>query len=263
MEYIDRSAGFLTPYVGSSGRLRRMMPWVLLGLMMSGSLLKEWAPLPETYMSNKRNLLNIYFVKFAWAWTLFLLLPFISITNYIVTGNARSVAQRLSTLLVGTAIWYVCTGVFLHIEDMTGVCYSSPSLDLLQREHSSKILCHQAGGFWHGFDISGHSFLLSYCALMIMEEIAVMHNMKTSKELRLRSVINGLFLALSFLTLIWIWMFLTTAIYFHEFSQKLFGTFVGIAAWYGTYRFWYLKRLSPGLPPQRTALSSQKYNRSL
>ncbi|KAH0619114.1 hypothetical protein JD844_018800 [Phrynosoma platyrhinos] len=262
MEYIDRCAAFLKPFLVSD-RVRRAMPLGLLSLMLGGSLLKDWAPVPETYMSNKRNLINLYFVKFAWAWTLILLLPFISITNYHVTRNIMAVAQRLSTLLVGTAIWYTCTGVFLHIEDLTGSCYRSPSLDLLHQEHSNKLQCQKAGGFWDGFDISGHSFLLSYCALMIAEETAVMHSVKTSQDPRLHRVINSLFLALSGLTMIWLWMFFTTAIYFHDFSQKFFGTLVGISAWYGTYRYWYLTPLSPGLPPQRTTLSFQKSNRSL
>ncbi|XP_063001993.1 acyl-coenzyme A diphosphatase FITM2 [Elgaria multicarinata webbii] len=261
MEYIDRSARFLLPYLVRSS-VRRMMPWGLLGLMLGGSLVKEWAPLPETYMSNKRNLLNIFFVKFAWAWTLGLLLPFISITNYHVTQSILLVFRRLGALMVGTVIWYACTGVFLHIEDFTGSCYKSPALDVQRREHPNKLQCHQAGGFWHGFDISGHSFLLSYCALMIVEEMAVMHSVKTSHHPKLHRVVNSLFLALSCLTLIWLWMFLTTAIYFHDFVQKFLGTWVGLFAWYGTYRFWYLSPLSPGLPPQKTGLSFQKSKRN-
>ncbi|KAJ7331994.1 hypothetical protein JRQ81_014174 [Phrynocephalus forsythii] len=262
MEYADRSAHFLLPYLGNSA-VRRLMPWGLLLLMLGGSFIKEWSPVPESYMSNKRNLLNIYFVKFAWAWTLFLLLPFISITHYLLTRNLVVVAQRLSTLLAGTAIWYACTGVFLHIEDLTGSCYSSSNLDVLLKEHPSRLQCQQAHGFWHGFDISGHCFLLSYCVLMIVEEITVMHSLNTSRNPRLQGIVSILFLALSVLIFIWVWMFFTTAIYFHNLSQKVFGTLMGLLAWYGTYRFWYLKPFSPGLPPQRTNLSAQKSNHSL
>ncbi|XP_066482486.1 acyl-coenzyme A diphosphatase FITM2 [Tiliqua scincoides] len=262
MEHVDRSARFLRAWLVRSS-VRRTMPWGILGLMLGGSLVKEWAPLPQTYLSDKRNVLNVYFVKFAWGWTLCLLLPFISVTNYCVTKNVLVVLRRLSSLLVATAIWYVCTGIFLHIEDITGSCYKSSSLDILLQGHSSKLQCQQGGGFWHGFDISGHAFLLSYCALMILEEMAVMHNANASRNPRLHKVIDGLFLALSFLTVIWLLMFLSTAIYFHDFSQKFFGTLVGLLAWYGTYRFWYLTPLSPGLPPQSTNLSSQKFNRRL
>ncbi|XP_077191639.1 acyl-coenzyme A diphosphatase FITM2 [Paroedura picta] len=262
MDRVDRWArSARTCLVRSS--VRRAVPWGLLGLVLGGSLVKDWAPLPESYLSNKRNLLNIYFVKLAWGWTLWLLLPFIGITNYYITRNALAVLRRLATLLVGTAVWYTCTRVFLHIEDLTGSCYKSPTLDVLHRQHPSKLQCHQAGGFWHGFDISGHSFLLSYCTLMIVEEMAVMHNLNTSRSPRLHMVLNCLFLALSCLTVIWLFMFVTTAVYFHNFSQKLFGTLVGLLAWYGTYRVWYLTPFSPGLPPQSVSLSSQKPKRRL
>lgn len=199
-------------------------------------------------------------MKFAWGWTLCLLLPFISLTNYCATQNVLVVLRRLSSLLVSTAIWHVCTGTFLHIEDITGSCYKSSSLDVVLQGHSSKLHCQKAGGFWNGFDISGHSFLLSYCTLVILEEVAVMHNLCASWNRRL---VDGLFLALCCLTMIWLLMFLSTAIYFHDIYQKLFGTLVGLLAWYGTYRFWYLRPMSPGLPPQSTNLSAQKFKRRL
>lgn len=58
MDYLDRSAHFLLPYLGNSA-VRRLMPWGLLVLMLGGSCIKILAPLPESYMSNKRNMLNM------------------------------------------------------------------------------------------------------------------------------------------------------------------------------------------------------------
>lgn len=261
MELLDRCARPLRAVL-VQGPVRLWLPWGLLGLLLGGSLLKALAPLPDSYLSSKRNLLNIFFVKLAWAWTFWLMLPFIAITNYCLSQNILGMLRRLSTLLVGTMIWYICTTFFLYVEDFTGSCYKSPALDVQFREHLSKRQCHQGGGFWHGFDISGHSFLLSFCALMIVEEIAVLRVLNTNRNLRLHTVVNALFVALSFLTLIWVWMFFCTAVYFHDFSQKLCGTLVGLSAWYGTYRFWYLKSFSPGLPPQIVSLSSKKPNRS-
>ncbi|KAJ6665636.1 hypothetical protein lerEdw1_002006 [Lerista edwardsae] len=103
MEHLDRSARFLRSWLVRTS-MRQTMPWGILVAMLVGSLIKEFAPLPETYMSNKRNVLNVYFVKFAWAWTLCLLLPFISVTSYCVTRSVPAVLRRLSSLLVGTAI---------------------------------------------------------------------------------------------------------------------------------------------------------------
>ncbi|XP_004414150.1 PREDICTED: fat storage-inducing transmembrane protein 2 [Odobenus rosmarus divergens] len=235
--------------------VRRYLPWALAASMMAGSLLKELSPLPESYLSNKRNVLNVYFVKLAWAWTFCLLLPFIALTTYHLTGKAGLVLRRLSTLLVGTAIWYVFTVLFSNIEHYTGSCYQSPALERVRKEHQSKQQCHGEGGFWHGFDISGHSFLLTFCALMIVEEMAVLHEVKTDRSHRLHTPITSLVVALGFLTFIWVWMFLCTAVYFHNLSQKVFGTLFGLLSWYGTYGFWYLKSFSPGLPPQSSSLN--------
>ncbi|XP_059753190.1 acyl-coenzyme A diphosphatase FITM2 isoform X1 [Balaenoptera ricei] len=254
MEHLERCAWVLRGTLVRAA-VRRYLPWALVASMLAGSLLKELSPLPESYLSNKRNVLNVYFVKVAWAWTFCLLLPFITLTNYHLTGKAGLVLRRLSTLLVGTAIWYVGTAVFANIEHYTGSCYQSPALEGVRKEHQSKRQCHGEGGFWHGFDISGHSFLLTFCALMIVEEMAVLHEVRTDRSHWLHAAITTLGVALGFLTFIWVWMFLCTAVYFHNLSQKMFGTLFGLLGWYGTYGCWYLKSFSPGLPPQSSSLN--------
>lgn len=212
-----------------------------------------------------------YFVKVAWAWTFWLLLPFIAVTTYqfaeskFLYGPTKSilmVLRRLSALLVGTTIWYICTGLFIYIENLTGVCSTSGKLSEPRQLYATKQECHQDNGIWNGFDISGHCFLLSYCALMIVEEVAVLEGLSIDQNSRLRVVINSLFVSLCFLTMIWVFMFLCTAVYFHDFSQKLLGVLIGLSAWYGTYRFWYLKPFSPGLPLPNLPLSSKKYSYS-
>ncbi|XP_009997080.1 PREDICTED: fat storage-inducing transmembrane protein 2 [Chaetura pelagica] len=206
-----------------------------------------------------------YFVKVAWAWTFWLLLPFMAVTTYqfakakFLYGATKSflmVLRRLSALLVGTVIWYVCTGLFIYIENLTGTCSTSGQPGQPQRE------CHRDNGIWSGFDISGHCFLLSYCTLMIVEEVAVLEGLSIDQNSKLHVVINSLFVSLCFLSMIWVFMFLCTAIYFHDFSQKLLGVLIGLSAWYGTYRFWYLKPFSPGLPLPSIPLSSKKYSYS-
>ncbi|XP_015685231.1 fat storage-inducing transmembrane protein 2 [Protobothrops mucrosquamatus] len=261
MESVDKATRLLLPYLTHCS-VRRMMPWALMSFMVIGSLIKELVPLAATYLSNKRNVLNVYFVKFAWAWTFSLLLPFISLTNYNVLQNILPVLVRLFSLLVGTIIWYTGTRTFLFIQDFTGGCYKSSSLAVVLQELSSELQCLQAGGIWQQFDISGHSFLLSYCVLMILEEMAVMPSVKFFRGSRLHTMVNSLFFALACLTFIWLFMLLTTALYFHNFWDKFFGTFFGLSAWYGTYGFWYMSPFSPGLPPQRT-LYFPKPNRRL
>ncbi|XP_069507421.1 acyl-coenzyme A diphosphatase FITM2 [Ambystoma mexicanum] len=230
--------------------VQRHMCLFLVALTVVGSALKELCPLPDTYMSNKRNVLNVYFVKVAWGWTLWLLLPFIALTNFALTRNVKEVLRRLTSLLVGTAVWYICTQFFLFIENLTGSCYSSKDLEELVIELGSRRECIIGGGFWHGFDISGHSFLLPYCVLIIVEETAVIHDLKLGKNRLFDVLVSILFVFLGIISFIWIWMYLCTAIYFHELDQKLFGTAFGVLAWFGTYKSWYTLPCSPGLPPK-------------
>ncbi|KAM5135456.1 acyl-coenzyme A diphosphatase FITM2 isoform 2-T2 [Mantella aurantiaca] len=189
-----------------------------------------------------------YFVKLSWGWTLSFLLPFIGLTNYIVTRSVPAVFRRIGSLLVGTIIWYTCTNIFIYIENATGNCYVSEMQLENKTDHADKKVCIKSGGFWIGFDISGHSFLLPYCVLMILEEAAILRDEKFKKH-GMKPLIHAMVVSLGLLILIWTLMFLCTSIYFHTPCQKLFGTFFGILAWYITYRWWYLKTLSPGLPP--------------
>ncbi|NXD41112.1 FITM2 protein, partial [Copsychus sechellarum] len=270
MERLERSGRWLRAAL-ARGRVRRRLPVLLLAIAVLGSALKDGELVPDTPLQNKRNPLNVYFVKVAWAWTLWLLLPFISLTTYelarskFLYGRAKSallVLRRLGALLVGTAVWYLCTGLFLYVENLTGECSLQGKAGQPPRLYASKRECHQDSGVWNGFDISGHCFLLSYCAMMILEELAVLEALSIDHSSKLRLLINVLLVALCSLTVIWVFMFLCTALYFHDFSQKLLGVLIGLSAWYGTYRFWYLKPLSPGLPLPNIPLSSKKHSYS-
>ncbi|XP_064023807.1 acyl-coenzyme A diphosphatase FITM2 [Pogoniulus pusillus] len=270
MERLERCGRRLRAAL-AAGRVRRRLPWLLLAVVLVGSALKDNELVPETPMQNKHNPLNVYFVKVAWAWTLWLLLPFMAVTTYqfakskLHYGPTKSillVLRRLSALLVGTAIWYICTGLFLYIENLTGTCSIPGESSQPHHPPATKQQCLQASGVWSGFDISGHCFLLSYCALLMVEELAVLEGLATQQNSKLQAVIDGLLVSLCLLTMVWVFMFLCTALYFHDFSQKLLGVLIGLTAWYGTYRVWYLKPFSPGLPLPHVPLSSKKYSYS-
>ncbi|XP_067856645.1 acyl-coenzyme A diphosphatase FITM2 [Heptranchias perlo] len=232
--------------------LRRYLA-LLLGLItLGGSVLKATQPLAESYFSNRRNVLNVYFVKFSWGWTVGLLLPFIFTSNYFVQRDVLFAVRRLTSCVVGTAVWFLSTRIFHVIENFTGECYESQNMTILH-EFENLHACKKQGHLWLGFDISGHCFLLSYCALMIIEEIAVMnelHKVEQKPGKATATIIKSLFIALNALLLLWVWMFFCTAVYFHDMPHKFIGTIFGISPWYGTYRFWYKKPFSPGLPPE-------------
>ncbi|KAM4609983.1 acyl-coenzyme A diphosphatase FITM2 [Polymixia lowei] len=232
--------------------VRQNFPWLFLVISILGSIIKQLELVPKTYFSNSKNVLNVYFVKVSWGWTLLLLTPFVLISNSTINRSVSFLCRRLLSLVVATAIWYVCTEAFFYIEDVTGECFETDTMDVVTKEFTAKATCRRAGFHWHGYDISGHSFILAYSALFIMEETAPMAYLKTaSLPTLLRTVLNLLYVSLNAIVIIWIWMFACTSVYFHDLSHKLLGTMCAILGWHLTYRVWYLNLLSPGLPPQR------------
>ena len=134
-------------------------------VVVVGSFIHDFLPLPQSYFSNKRNVLNVYFVKFGWGWTLLLLIPFISFTSSVYTSlNPLAILKHLSRMAVATCGWYIWVNLFVYIEELTGFCEGEETL-------ISKRSCYQEGFYWNGFDISGHCFLLIYSALVISEEL--------------------------------------------------------------------------------------------
>ncbi|XP_061592932.1 acyl-coenzyme A diphosphatase FITM2 [Cololabis saira] len=232
--------------------LRRNFPWLFLAISIVGSVLKELGLVPQTYFSSSRNVVNVYFVKVSWGWTLLLLTPFLLLSNSSFSRSVSFLSRRLLSLVVATAVWYVCTETFFYIEEVTGSCYESDTLSLVNQDFLSKASCRRAGLHWHGYDISGHSFILSYSALFIMEETAPMASLRPSGLSALpRTVLSVLYVALNVIMALWVWMFACTSVYFHDPSHKLLGTVCGLLGWYLTYRVWYLKSaFSPGLPPK-------------
>lgn len=232
--------------------VRKNFPWLFLSISVLGSVLKLLQVVPDTYFSGTRIFPNVYLVKLGWGWTLLLLTPFLLLSNASLNRDVFFLFRRLLSLVVGTAVWYVCTETFVYIENVTGSCFATDAMDVVHENVTSKIACVRAGFHWHGFDISGHSFLLPYSALFMMEETAPMAHLKTVSLSTLpRMVLGLLYISLNALMIVWILMFTSTSVYFHDLLHKLVGTLCAILAWYLTYGVWYRKPWSPGLPPRR------------
>lgn len=186
-------------------------------------------------------------MKLSWGWNLVLLLPFLFLSNSY-HRNLIFVFKRVTSLVVATAIWYSCTETFFYIEDITGTCSELGSTPVIHGEFSTKAECRKAGFVWDGFDISGHSFILAYSTLLIVEEMVPMLHLVQHNQKR-TALLDALYVALNAIIVIWIWMFACTSVYFHEIIHKILGTLTAILGWYVTYKVWYLNPFSPGLPP--------------
>ena len=203
----------------------------------------------KSYFANQNNALNLYFVKFSWGWTLLILGSCSIITVFKCKTNMKTTAieliKILARLAIATLVWYCGTGLFLTIEEHTGVC-GIP-------KYHDKVSCKKNGFFWNGFDISGHCFLLVWCNLVITEEVHKLFECKNVKGSNLNSfdtfektindiqsnIVTLIFRSLSCLIVLWDLMIISTNIFFHTALEKLLGTLIAIIFWIFTYKLIY------------------------
>lgn len=187
------------------------------------------------------------FVNSAWGWTCTFLGGFVLLVVFLATRRVAVTARHLSRLVVGAAVWRGAGRAFLLIEDLTGSCFEPLPQGLLLHELPDRRSCLAAGHQWRGYTVSSHTFLLTFCCLLMAEEAAVFakylaHGLPAGAPLRLVFLLNVLLLGL------WNFLLLCTVIYFHQYTHKVVGAAVGTFAWYLTYGSWYHQPWSPGIP---------------
>ena len=211
-----------------------------------GSFLHDFFPLPGSYFSYKKNIFNVVFVKKGWGWTCGLLLLFIPFNLSYQEADLIKIGKSLLRLVYGTFFWFALTNSFEHVENWSGRCEGDVVV-------LTKADCIQKRLIWNGFDISGHCFLLTFCILMINEELLAFARRRSSSgwmtntkyldfnqrkpgKKIINAVLDSLSLALTMLMILWEFMLFFTCIYFHTIHQKFLGTIIGIAAWYLIYK---------------------------
>ena len=222
---------------------------ILFVLVIVASVACSVSFAPQTCFDNRDNLLNRVFVKFSWGWTLSLLLPMVTLSSYVYEKASKmDVLKNLLRVAVSHVIWYVFTTAFVLLDHAVGTC-SNATYEYRQE-------CHKNGSMWYGFDISGHTFLLSYCILVITEEsIPVSQNVWQQAGNIISSIgelihlqkayykISSLLSILRFygvvLILLSTLMILTTNLYFHTMPEKILGFIIAVLCWYITYRHMY------------------------
>ncbi|XP_030749998.1 fat storage-inducing transmembrane protein [Sitophilus oryzae] len=250
-----------------------------LGCLFLISLIADVATIPKTYLSRSDNIFNKYFVKFAWGWNLMLIVPFLTFTSYIYCcGQIKKITKHhLPRIVIATFFWYFWTKIFNIVEASFGKCQI--------KQYGSKETCLKAGHVWNGFDTSGHSFILIYGSLFLIEETRSMINWDSIKEyLRLEEhnrvtkdtaqstnplrnlseaefktlqfnyekytpYIRGFFVLITLFQILWDVMLVSTMLYYHVMIEKFVGGCLAILTWFFTYRFWYVHpKLLPKLP---------------
>ena len=223
---------------------------VCLVIVILGSLICDHHQLPEFYLSNKRSIFNVLFAKWSMAWTLASLTPFMVVTWWEKSkNNLKVVSKCVLRLVVAFMIWFVVTVILDFIEHASGECEGS---DL----YSSKYECLREGLLWNGLDISGHSFILSYCTLIIGQEIQVIrfwtdkNTPKKSISPKEEFVVScyvryGLYMLCCLLMLLWIMLLAITSLYFHTVATKVLGVGLGLSSWFFTYEGLFLSKYFP------------------
>jgi len=241
-----------------------------------GSILGDVLPIPGTYFSRKNNFFNVYFVKLSWGWTMAFVGSFVYLTsNVYCLGDVARIRKHFLRLLLATGFWFFWTKSFVFIEETYGYCSKA-----IVRSGSKQCL---AKGFtWHSFSISGHTFILIYCTLIIMEEAKALigweaitdhlrneeHNRSSeeggpitpldplsSEELvlvkekfeKFTPYIRMVFIGMTILVLVWDVMLVATIIYFHSTPEKFVASVISVLVWFFTYRFVFHRRLI-GIP---------------
>ncbi|KAJ8965657.1 hypothetical protein NQ314_003974 [Rhamnusium bicolor] len=143
---------------------------------MSISLIADVVTIPKIYLSRSDNVFNKIFVKFAWGWNLILLVPFVIFTSlvYCCGQKQRILKHHVLRIGIATFFWWFWTSVFNYIEASYGKCGNV--------NYYTKGTCLQAGHLWNGFDLSGHSFILIYGNLFIIEEARCIINWDSIRE---------------------------------------------------------------------------------
>lgn len=246
----------------------RIKVCIYCGALFLVSLIADFAPMPKTYFSRSDNVFNRYFVKWGWGWLLTVTIPWLALTAHTIGCGKRSVLlKHFSRLIVATFAWFMWTKLFTIIEATCGRCINTREFEL-----QTKVKCLQAGKFWSGFDISGHTFILIYSSLILAEEgaswvgwerindlIMKEEHSRTASESGspLRNLsddelevvkksykiftpyLRGLFLVLTLQQMLWDVMLFSTILYYHIMVEKFVGGIIAILTWYATYRWWF------------------------
>ncbi|XP_006008361.1 fat storage-inducing transmembrane protein 1 [Latimeria chalumnae] len=217
-------------------------------IVICGPLLQFYVS-PRTIFANKRNFFNVAFVKSAWGWTCILVGGFMLLVVQFSCWRILTTLRHLTRLVVGAALCFACTQIFYLVEDVTGSCFQPLPDGLLLTNFTSKLSCLAEGHLWRGYDISRPTFLLTYCSLLMLEELSVFRRYLALGRLA-SAPLRIIFLLNCFLLGLWNFLLLCTVVYFHDYSHKVVGAAAAKACWHLTYNWWYWARWSPGRPGQ-------------
>lgn len=215
-------------------------------------------PPQSEFSDDTSSILNKYYIKWLWGWTLFCIVPVVSITSVLYTGlDFMGVVCHFGRVATGHVIWYVMTSVFIWFRKIVGVCSNDEIFNYSQ--------CVNQGSTWDGIDISGHIFLIVYCVLVVTEEYKTIqpntwnsyanffnsgqHHVYKLPDWKRRllpwihsntGIVIKLLEIFAMLEMVLdVVMVTETSLYYHTFFEKTSGLFIALTCWYLTYHLVY------------------------
>lgn len=246
----------------------RLKVGLYLGAIFIVSLIADFVTMPKSYFSVSDNILNRLFVKWSWAWLLSVTIPWILLTAHTIgCGKKQIIIKHIARIILATLAWNFWIRAFNYIETNYGRC-NTKDFNL-----QSKSKCIQAGFFWSGFDVSGHTFILIYSSLILAEEGSSFVGWEGIKDFILREehsrslqqvsssplrnladteldilkkahktltpYLRGLFVVMTAQQVLWDVMLISTMLYYHIMAEKFIGGVVAVGTWYVTYHWLY------------------------
>lgn len=237
----------------------------ILCLVLSGSILQHvaWTPI-LSFFSDKQNFMNVYLVKWSWGWTLLCIVPTVVVMSVLYSGaDLGGMLRHCSRLGVSHLLWFTVTSLFNCVNNFLGECSD--------KKFTSYAVCLGHGAEWDGFDISGHVFLLTYCILVITEEVGsvkselwskygeilvnenrIASNSRTSLLMQVYTCTSTFIPVLRVIATlemaVWFLMVIFTACNFHTFTEKIVAFGVAVMSWFLTYKLWYGSKWAPSKP---------------
>ncbi|KAJ7594332.1 inositol phospholipid synthesis and fat-storage-inducing TM-domain-containing protein [Mycena floridula] len=202
----------------------------------------------SSYWAQKSNFINVYFIKWAWAWT-----TAAFFFSWFTAPAPRS-NRRIGKWLIETAAWMIFTGWFFGpaVFDRVLVASGAECVVITPDGHVPVPveLCFDKSAISHnthpqlfsnflapspewkaiprlkkGHDVSGHIFLLTMATLFLADQL------RPAIATRDRSTIQAIALLANFaLILLWLFAIYTTGVYFHSPFEKVSGYVLGVAA---------------------------------
>jgi hypothetical protein len=204
-------------------------------------------PLHKThYFAAKSNVLNVYFIKNAWAWTstAFIIL-------WATSPPSKRTAERVAVWFVETAAWALFTSWFFgpavferivvasggecivhiptgdHFSVPMEYCFTKstispathPSLFATTASLLPPANFHATPRLRKGHDVSGHIFLLTMSILFLVDQLRHSYHAREAWNTahKVAIALNGLLIAA------WLFASWTTSVYFHSPQEKLSG----------------------------------------